>query len=59
VITVRPILFGAVLALLWLAFGLPLAPVASVLAAAVQPVTIAFAAGVLACPYVSRWRWTR
>jgi hypothetical protein len=57
--TVRPVLFGAVLALLWLVFGLPLAPVASVLAAAVQPVTVAFVLGVAARPHLARRRWTR
>ncbi len=54
----KPLVYGAVLALLWLLFGLPLTVSSTVLAAVVQPVTIAFAAGLLARPYVAR-RWSR
>ena len=56
----KPIIYGAVLGLLWLLFGLPLAPVAAVLPALLQPVTIAFAAGLLARPHLRQPRmWTR
>lgn len=41
----KPILFGAVLALLWLAFGLPLATPFGGVANLVQPVTVAFVLG--------------
>ena len=55
----KPILFGAVLALLWLLFGVPLAPALAVLAAVVQPVTIAFVLGVAVRSYGRRsGRWT-
>ena len=50
---------GAVLGVLWLLFGLPLAPVTTVLPVLVEPVTVAFAAGILARPYLTAWRWTR
>lgn len=53
------LLCGAVLGLLWLVVGVPLAPALAVLAAVVQPVTIAFVAGAAARPYVRRSRrWT-
>jgi hypothetical protein len=56
---VKSILFGAVLGLLWLAVGVPLAPALAVLAAVAQPVTIAFLLGAAARPYVRRsGRWT-
>lgn len=56
----KPIVCGAVLALLWLLFGLPLATVAGVVTALVEPVTIAFVLGVLARPYLARpRRWVR
>ncbi|MEU9264556.1 hypothetical protein AB0E04_03755 [Streptomyces sp. NPDC048251] len=51
----KSLLFGAVLALLWLLSGLPLAALAPV----VQPVTVAFAAGLLARPHLTGRRWTR
>lgn len=55
----KPIVVGAVLALLWLLFGLPLTAPAVVVSAVVQPVTIAFTAGVLARPYLAgSRRWT-
>lgn len=53
------LLLGAVLGLLWLVAGVPLAPALAVLAAVVQPVTIAFVLGVAARSYVRRsGRWT-
>ncbi|MFF7260679.1 hypothetical protein ACFZCL_10395 [Streptomyces sp. NPDC008159] len=55
----KPLLFGAVLALLWLAVGLPLATPFGGVANLVQPVTIAFVLGVLARPHMARWRWSR
>lgn len=56
----KPIAYGAVLALLWLTFGLPLATIAATVSAVAQPVTIAFVAGVLARPHLARsGRWTR
>ncbi|MEU5195254.1 hypothetical protein AB0G86_14530 [Streptomyces scabiei] len=56
----KPILFGAVLALVWLLFGAPLVTITAVLAAVVQPVTVAFLLGLLARPYLRRpGRWTR
>jgi hypothetical protein len=55
----KPLLSGAVLALLWLLYGLPLAAPSTPLAPLLQPVTLAFAAGILARPHLTRWRWTR
>ncbi|MDW8805609.1 hypothetical protein P1P68_12655 [Streptomyces scabiei] len=52
----KALLFGAVLALLWLAFGVPLAAVAATVSVLAQPVTIAFAAGLAARPYLARGR---
>lgn len=52
----KPLVFGAVLGLLWLWFGLPLAPVATLLPLLVQPVVLGFAAGLIARPYLNRWR---
>lgn len=49
----KPILFGAVLALVWVLFGAPLVTVTAVLAAVVQPVTIAFVLGLAARPYLT------
>lgn len=55
----RPILFGALVGLLWLLAGVPLAPVADVLSVLAQPVIIAFAAGLLARPLLPGMRrWT-
>lgn len=55
----KPILFGAVLGLLWLVAGVPLTPALVVLAAVVQPVTIAFVLGVGVRSYGRRSRrWT-
>ena len=44
----KPLVFGAVLGVLWLWFGLPSARVAVVLPVVVQPVVVAFALGVAA-----------
>ena len=55
----KPIIYGALLGLLWLTTDLPLTAPAAVLATAVQPVTLAFAAGILARPYLTRKRWSR
>lgn len=55
----RALLFGALLGLLLVVFGVPLAPVVEGLAVLVEPVTVAFAAGLLARPYLRRSRrWT-
>ncbi|MDX2829465.1 MULTISPECIES: hypothetical protein [Streptomyces] len=55
----KPILFGALLALVWLLLGSPLVTITAALPVLVEPVTIAFAAGLLARPYVRRSRrWT-
>ena len=56
----KPLLYGAVLGLLWLVAGVPLAPALVVLAAVVQPVTIAFVFGAAVRPYVPGMRrWAR
>lgn len=52
----KPILFGAVLGVLWLLVGVPLAPLAVVLPLLVQPVVLGFAAGVAARPLLPRMR---
>lgn len=55
----KPLVYGAALGVLWLVAGVPLAPVLAVLAAVVQPVTIAFIVGALVRPYARRpGRWT-
>jgi UDP-N-acetylmuramyl pentapeptide phosphotransferase/UDP-N-acetylglucosamine-1-phosphate transferase len=55
----RSLALGAVLALVWLLFGSPLVTVTVMLPVLVEPVTIAFAAGLLTRPYVRRSRrWT-
>ncbi|MEH0520551.1 hypothetical protein QBA38_16205 [Streptomyces stelliscabiei] len=55
----RSLALGAVLALVWLLFGSPLVTIAAVPPVLVEPVTIAFAAGLLARPYARRSRrWT-
>jgi hypothetical protein len=58
---VKALALGAVLALLWLVFGLPLTvPSTVVMTVVTQPVTVAFVLGVLARPYLARSRrWTR
>lgn len=50
----KPILSGAVLAVLWLLFGLPHALPATVVPLAGQPVILAFAAGIAARPHLTR-----
>lgn len=56
----KPLLYGAVLGLLWLVAGLPLAPALAVLAAIVQPFALAFAAGLLVRPHLlGMRRWAR
>jgi hypothetical protein len=56
---VKPLILGAVLALLWLVFGLPATVPSTLVAPLVQPVTLAFAAGLLARPCLARSRgWT-
>ncbi|WP_202919863.1 hypothetical protein [Streptomyces adustus] len=55
----RTLTLGAVLGLLWLLFGWPFASPFGGLATLVQPVTLAFAAGVLARPYLIRQGWLR
>lgn len=56
----KALTLGAVLALVWLLFGLPLAAPFGGVANLVQPVTVAFVLGVLARPYLARSRrWTR
>jgi hypothetical protein len=56
----KPLVYGAVVALLWLLFGVPLATVAATVSALVQPVAIAFAAHLLARPHLARSRrWAR
>lgn len=55
----KPILFGTVLALVWLLFGSPLVTITTLLPVLAEPVTIAFAAGLAARPYLARpGRWT-
>lgn len=55
----RALVFGALLGVLLVLFGLPLAPVVTVLAAVVQPVTVAFVLGIAIRPYLNRTgRWT-
>jgi hypothetical protein len=48
----RALAVGAVIGIVWLVFGLPLPAVAALLPLLVQPVTIAFAAGLIARPYL-------
>lgn len=55
----KALLLGAVLALLWVTIGLPLAVPSTVLAPLLQPVTVAFLLGILARPHLTGWRWTR
>lgn len=52
----KPLVYGAVLGLLWLVVGVPLATALAVLAAVAQPVTVAFAAGLLAHPLTTGMR---
>ncbi|WP_181446516.1 hypothetical protein [Streptomyces sp. NTH33] len=50
----KPILFGAVLAVLWLLFGLPTALPAALVTLVCQPVILAFAAGLVVRPHLPR-----
>lgn len=54
----KAIALGAVLALVWLLFGSPLVTITAVLPVLAEPVTIAFAAGLLARPYLTGRRTT-
>lgn len=54
----KPILFGAVLALVWLLFGPPPVTITTVLPVLAEPVTIAFALGLAARPYLAGRRTT-
>lgn len=49
----KPILFGAVLALVWLLLGSPLVTITAVLPVLVEPVTIAFLLGLATRPYLT------
>jgi hypothetical protein len=55
---VKPLLFGAALALLWLLFGSPLVTITAVLPVLVEPVILAFAAGLAVRPYLAGRRTT-
>lgn len=52
----KPLVFGAVLGVLWIVFGLPLPVLAAALPMLVQPVTIAFGLGLVARPLMPRVR---
>lgn len=53
----KALALGAVLGLLWLLLGLQVAaPVTAVLPLLAEPVTLAFAAGLIARPHLAR-RW--
>ena len=52
----KPLALGAVLALVWVLFGSPVAPVTGLLSVLVEPVTVAFLLGLVALPYVRRSR---
>lgn len=54
----RALLFGALLGLLVVVFGVPVAPVAEGLAVLVEPVTVAFLLGLAARPHLTRGRAT-
>lgn len=54
----KPLVYGAVLGLLWLLLGVPLAPALTVLSAVVQPVTLAFLLGIAARPLLTGRRTT-
>jgi hypothetical protein len=49
---VKALALGAVVGIVWLVFGLPFPAVAALLPALVQPVVLAFAAGLIARPYL-------
>jgi hypothetical protein len=52
----KHLLLGAVLGLLWLVADVPLTPALAVLAAVVQPVTVAFVLGAAARPLLPGMR---
>ena len=52
----KSIVFGAVLALVWLLFGSPLVTITAVLPVLVEPVTLAFVLGLAARPYLRQTR---
>ncbi|MEH0642856.1 hypothetical protein QBB33_15540 [Streptomyces scabiei] len=54
----KAIAYGAVLGLLWLLVGVPVAPALAVLAVLVEPVTIAFVLGLATRPYLTGRRTT-
>ncbi len=55
----RALIFGALLGILWLVFGLPLAAPSPLIAPLLQPVVLAFAAGLYARPHLARRGWFR
>jgi hypothetical protein len=52
----KALALGAVLALVWFLLGSPLVTITAVLPVLAEPVTLAFAAGLLARPYLARSR---
>lgn len=55
----RALLFGAVIGLVWVLLGLPVAvPTMAVTATVTQPLVLAFTAGLLARPRLTRGRTT-
>ncbi|MEH0551214.1 MULTISPECIES: hypothetical protein [unclassified Streptomyces] len=55
----KPLLLGAVLALLWLLLGCPFTVPSTAVAPLLQPVTMAFLLGALTRPHLTGRRWTR
>lgn len=55
----KAIALGAVLGLVWLAFGLPLALPTVAVSTVLQPVVLAFAAGLLTRPMFNRMQGAR
>lgn len=55
----KPLALGVVLGVLWLLSGQILPTTTAVLAAVVQPVTVAFVLGLAARPHLTRRRWSR
>lgn len=55
----KPLLLGAVLALLWLLAGLPVTVPSTAVAPLLQPVTVAFLLGLYARPHLARRGWFR
>ncbi|MGW5427904.1 hypothetical protein ACWET9_11890 [Streptomyces sp. NPDC004059] len=55
----KPLLFGALLGVLWAILGMPV-PLATVAPMLAQPVTLAFVLGIAARPHLPRLRrWAR